>query len=31
MKLFINDVEMDDFYDCENDDYLDEYYNDNFS
>jgi hypothetical protein len=31
MKLFINDVEMDDFYDCENDDYLDEYYNDNFT
>jgi hypothetical protein len=31
MKLFINDIEMDDFYDCENDDYLDEYYNDNFT
>ena len=31
MKLFINDIEMDDFYDCENNDYLDEYYNDNFS
>lgn len=31
MKIFINDVEMDNYYDCKNDDYLDEYYNDNFT
>ena len=31
MKLFINDVEMDNYYDCENDNYLNEYYNDNFT
>jgi hypothetical protein len=31
MKLYIDNVEMDNCYDSESDDYLDEYYNDNFS